>query len=387
MPTLPNGVLNGFINVQARTSGPFTSSSHSTTQDDPCFTCKIVREYVDLANSFTQDLSEALMGPMWALFLAIVGVWVIIQGLRMSIGQTTIIDFTKELVFVLIASLLLSGQGPDLINEIYSASLKIMGAAATVALQVGDNTASNVASYKTIGGGMESLVRTAEEGVFEVFGMAEEIAAKARLTDPMPILYSLVLVFPYFLVLIVYFSQVVISIFRVMMLATLSPYLMLGFGFGWGRDMAKAGVRTLLSSFMVLFGATAALAVMLYAVRGLDIGNAQDPMGDISITNIKYLVAVAMGWLGTAFMTEATGMANSISNSSLTNTSAAVITAGAATSVMTLAGGGKNLGILGARRGWQAATGGPDYAKYGAAQGAEIADRVAALSKKVKQNE
>ncbi|HJN25559.1 MAG TPA: hypothetical protein QGG18_07720, partial [Rhodospirillales bacterium] len=299
----------------------------------------------------------------------------------------TIIDFTKELVFVLIASLLLSGQGPDLINEIYSASLKIMGAAATVALQVGDNNASNVTSYKTIGGGMESLVRTAEEGVFEVFGMAEEIAAKARLTDPMPILYSLVLVLPYFLVLIVYFSQVVISIFRVMMLATLSPYLMLGFGFGWGRDMAKAGVRTLLSSFMVLFGATAALAVMLYAVRGLDIGNAQDPMGDISITNIKYLVAVAMGWLGTAFMTEATGMANSISNSSLTNTSAAVITAGAATSVMTLAGGGKNLGILGARRGWQAATGGPDYAKYGAAQGAEIADRVAALSKKVKQNE
>ncbi len=387
MPALPNGVLNGFINVQARTSGPFTSSSHSTTQADPCFTCEIVDEYVDLANSFTQDLSEALIGPMWALFLAIVGVWVIIQGLRMSIGQTTIIDFTKELVFVLIASLLLSGQGPDLINAIYSASLKIMGSAATVALQVGDNNASNVVSYNTIGGGMTSLVRTAEEGVFEVFGMAEEIAAKARLTDPMPILYSLVLVLPYFLVLIVYFSQVVISIFRVMMLATLSPYLMLGFGFGWGRDMAKAGVRTLLSSFMVLFGATAALAVMLYAVRGLDIGNAQNPMGEISITNTKYLVAVAMGWLGTAFMTEATGMANSISNSSLTNTSAAVITAGAATSVMTLAGGGKNLGILGARRGWQAATGGPDYAKYGAAQGAEIADRVAALSKKVKQNE
>ena len=385
MPALPNGVLNGFINVQASAGASF-SSSGSTVQK-PCFTCEIVSEYVDLANSFTQDLSEALMGPMWALFLAIVGVWVIIQGLRMSIGQTTIIDFTKELVFVLIASLLLSGQGPDLINEIYSASLKIMGAAATVALQVGDNNASNVSSYNTIGGGMVSLVRTAEEGVFEVFGMAEEIAAKARLTDPMPILYSLVLVLPYFLVLIVYFSQVVISIFRVMMLATLSPYLMLGFGFGWGRDMAKAGVRTLLSSFMVLFGATAALAVMLYAVRGLDIGNAQDPMGDISITNIKYLVAVAMGWLGTAFMTEATGMANSISNSSLTNTSAAVITAGAATSVMTLAGGGKNLGILGARRGWQAATGGPDYAKYGAAQGAEIADRVAALSKKVKQNE
>ena len=373
--------------MQARSYGSLSLSPPSTTQDDPCFTCEIVSEYVDLANSFTQDLSEALMGPMWALFLAIVGVWVIIQGLRMSIGQTTIIDFTKELVFVLIASLLLSGQGPDLINEIYSASLKIMGAAATVALQVGDDNARNVSSYNTIGGGMVSLVRTAEEGVFEVFGMAEEIAAKARLTDPMPILYSLVLVLPYFLVLIVYFSQVVISIFRVMMLATLSPYLMLGFGFGWGRDMAKAGVRTLLSSFMVLFGATAALAVMLYAVRGLDIGNAQDPMGDISITNTKYLVAVAMGWLGTAFMTEATGMANSISNSSLTNTSAAVITAGAATSVMTLAGGGKNLGILGARRGWQAATGGPDYAKYGAAQGAEIADRVAALSKKVKQNE
>ena len=384
MPILPVPP-NGFINVQAGSSSSFSLSPPTTPK--PCFTCEIVDEYVDLANSFTQDLSDALIGPMWALFLAIVGVWVIIQGLRMAVNQTTIIDFTKELVFVLIASLLLSGQGPDLINAIYSASLKIMGSAATVALQVGDDNARNVVSYNTIGGGMTSLVRTAEDGVFKVFGMAEEIAARAKLTDPMPLLYSAVLVIPYFLVLIVYFSQVVISIFRVMMLATLSPYLMLAFGFGWGRNMAMAGLRTLLSSFMVLFGATAALAVMLYAVRGLDIGNAQNPMGEISITNTKYLVAVAMGWLGTAFMTEATGMANSISNSSLTNTSAAVITAGAATSVMTLAGGGKNLGFLGARKGWQAATGGPDYAKYGAAQGAEIAERVAELRKKVKPNE
>jgi len=132
----------------------------------------------------------------------------------------------------------------------------------------------------------------------------------------------------------------VIAIFRIMMLATLSPYLMLGFGFGWGRDMMKSGLRTLVSAFMVLFGATAALAVMLYGVKALNIGDV-DPerIREIaSIENPKFLLAVAMGWLGTAFMTEATGMANSISGSSLTNTGVGVITAGASATALALKG-------------------------------------------------
>ena len=47
------------------------------------------------------------------------------------------------------------------------------------------------------------------------------------------------LVVPYFLLWIIYFAQIVISIFRVMMLAAL--IVLLGAGFSWGRDMWRPG--------------------------------------------------------------------------------------------------------------------------------------------------
>jgi len=299
-----------------------------------CFTGTIVSEYVNLANQFTQALSDALLDPMWALFMAFAGLWIVIRGLQLSIFQTTIMDVVKEFMFVIIAAILLSGQGPGLVNTIYSASLSMMGSAASVALLIGeqnDTAASAVNGAIPLGDGMNTLVCTAEKGITNVFVMGSMIAKSASLTDPMPYLYALAMVLPYFIVLVVYFSQVVVSIFRIMMLATLSPFLMLGFGFGWGRDMMKAGVKTLLSSFMVLFGATAALAVMLYGISGLDIGDEptkESVRAMASITNTDFLLALAMGWLGTAFMTEATGIANSISGSVLTNTAAGVITAG-----------------------------------------------------------
>jgi len=358
-----------------------------TPIDTLCFTCDIVVEYVNLANAFTQDLSAALIAPMWLLFGSLVGVWIIVQGLRMVAAQTTIIEFGKELVFVMTATLLLSGQGPELVNNLYTASLKLMGAAASVALQVGGQGASALPDPTKIGGGMEALVRAAEDGVREVFGMAARIASQATLTKPLPIVYAIALIVPYFLVLVVYFSQVVVSIFRIMMLATLSPFLMLGFGFGWGRGMASAAVRTLLAAFMVLFGATAALAVMLYAVNSLKIGNPNYNPTNLSVLDTKFFLALAMGWLGTAFMTEATGVANSIAGSSLNNTAAGVITAGAAGTVVglvSMAKGGAAAELLGGAAGWSASKAAQGVG-YGAGIIGDQAERVADLIKKAKK--
>ncbi|GAB6051182.1 hypothetical protein JCM17960_19090 [Magnetospira thiophila] len=294
-----------------------------------CFTCEIVTEYVNLANQFTQDLSAVLVDPMQLLFLSLVGLWVVIHGLKMILGQADLAAFGKEFIFVFIAWILLTGQGPDLVNNIYQASLSVMGSAASVALSVGEAGQSSVQPSGLAG--MTALVEKAETGIMQVLGLAGQLARKTSLTNTLPIFYAIALVVPYFLLLIVYFSQVVVSIFRIMMLATFSPYLMLGFGFGWGRGMAVSGMRTLISSFMVLFASTAALAVVMYGTTALNVG---DPVTfdqeDLSMNNTALLLAMALGWMGTAFMTEATGLANSISGSALTNTAAGVLTAGIA---------------------------------------------------------
>lgn len=183
---------------------------------------------------------------------------------------------------------------------------------------------------------------TAEHGVFQVFGMAAAIAGQTGLTDPLgPLIYALLLILPYFLLLVVFFAQVVVSIFRVMMLAACRPILMMCFGFGWGRGMAFTALRTLFAAFMVLFGCTVAVALILYGVKTLNIG---DPaMGTsiietMSFSNPKLLIALALGWLGTAFLAEATSIANSVTHSQLTNQAAAVITAGATATGLTLVG-------------------------------------------------
>lgn len=269
----------------------------------------------------------------------------------MILGKGDIMSLLHELMFVIIAAGLLTGQGPTLVNLIYKAALSTMSGGASVVLQAGGGLASKtaIATTNVSAGtpsaienlnGMHGLVATAEQGIFKVFVMGGEMMAAATLTSPTPIIYALALMAPYAILLIVYFAQVVVSIFRVMMFAALSPILMLALGFGWGRNMAVSGLRTLFAAFMVLFGATVALAVCLYGVTSLGVAN-PDEVGNnvrnmLTIDNPKLWVAMILGWLGTAFMAEATGMANSIAGSQLTNQAAAVITAGMTATGMAL---------------------------------------------------
>lgn len=173
-----------------------------------------------------------------------------------------------------------------------------------------------------------------------VWGVATTIGGQMTLTNWLPLIYAIALVLPYLLVVIVYGSQTLVSIFRVLFLATISPYLMLAFGFGWFRQEAVAGVRTLLASFLVLWAATISVAVLVYGVVKLG-ANAQEQIMNakegISIFNEQYLLILVLGWAGTALLTEATGMANSITRSSLTNTAAGVMTAGIMGTAMSLA--------------------------------------------------
>lgn len=312
---------------------------------EKCTMCKVVKSYIELAGEFASILGEVLVGPVTAIFLAVVGLWVVIHGIRAVMGKGNVFNFFDEGLYVILASALLMGQGPDLVRRIYDAALATMGGAASAVLSAGSGGLGEhigIAGHEAAAGldGMAGLVQVAEGSLMKVVEMAGEIIAATSTFDWTPALYGIALAAPYFLLLIVYFAQVVVSIFRVMVFATLSPFLMLALDFNFGRDTFINGLRTVVATFMVLYASTVALGICLYGVSSLDIGSSSATDSTLSemasIANPDFILAVAMGWLGTAFLMEATSMANSITNAQLTNQAAAVITAGATATGMAL---------------------------------------------------
>lgn len=303
------------------------------TETTLCVTCKIVGTYVDLASKFADRLGEVMFTPMFAIFLAIAGIWIVWNGIKFAFGKGDLIGLFQELIFISVAGALLGTQGREMMMLIYHTALATISGAASAVLAVAQE-GFTVASGQTVAGlenyeGMTRLVFVAERGVTQVFGMAWALVGTMTLTNWSGLFLAIILLPPWFLLLVVYMAQVAVSIFRVMMWATLSPYLFMALGFGWGRDTVMRGINVLLASFMVLFGSTVALAVCLFGVSTLGVGDYTRDYTNLSLMDPEFLLPVFMGWLGTAFQMEATGMANSITGAQLTNQAAAIITGGA----------------------------------------------------------
>ncbi|WP_417844405.1 hypothetical protein [Thalassospira sp.] len=255
--------------------------------------------------------------------------------------------------FITIGAGLLSGQGAILVNLIYNTSLATMGGAAAVVLKAAATAGGEVnglidkasANYS----GMTQLIFVAEIGFRAVIGMAFEVWSKFSLGNLMAGVYGVLIALPWLLLMVIYFSQVAVSIFRVMMLAALSPYLMMGIGFGWSRGMVVQGLKSLLAAYMVLFGATLAIGLVLYAVAALNLAGYTDASGDLQ--DMKVIVPIVLGWMGFAFVTEATGMANSITQSQFTNSAVAAMTGGALATGMSVVNSVKSGRLLNAAKG------------------------------------
>nr|WP_160173324.1 hypothetical protein [Magnetospirillum gryphiswaldense] len=305
----------------------------SSDVETTCWTCEPLQQYVNLTQSFTDDLSTTLYEPMLMLFASLAGLWVVVSAIKLPLRLTDKWKIIQDFVFITITGLLLGSQANALISYVYSSALAIMGGSSAAVFSIaGDGQASTGHT------GLVALAANGELAVVKVFQAAETIAKAGALYEIQNYIYAVVLVVPYFLLVVAYSSQVVVAIFRATMVGVFAPFLFMAFAFGWGRDMAKAGAKTLLASILVLFACTAALALTIYGVKGLTLEPTKlvgDALNDFaSISNPKFLVILFLGWAGTALMAEGTAIANSIAQTALTNTAAGIMTAGAAASAM-----------------------------------------------------
>lgn len=295
-----------------------------------CLMCEPMEKYLSAAEGYTEALTGVLQAPMWLIFLSVVVIWIMCHALKMAIGKGDLGGFSHEFFYVAIAAGLMSGNGFILVNGIYNTSLATMGGAAAAVLQAaasaGGETNELIGQAAADWSGMTQLVYVAELGFRGVLHMSIAVWSEFSLGNLMAGVYGVMMALPWLLLIIVYFSQIAVSVFRVMMLAGLSPYIMLGMGFGWGRGMVQQGFKSLLAAYMVLFGASMAVGLVLYAIAVLNVSSITDPSGDLQDAEI--LVPIVLGWMGFAFVTEATGMANSITQSQFTNSAVAAMTGG-----------------------------------------------------------
>ncbi len=309
-------------------------ASSSNIEQLPCFTCKAVLLYQERSGEYIQTISETMLTPMTALFVSVAALWVVIQAYKLLLGIANPFDIAREFFFLSVSWIFLNSQAQGLIITVFNTTIDIMGSAASVVLQDSIDSSETARNAS----GLSQLVAVSELGMRTILNVGWAVAASWTITNPLTILYALFLIIPYFILMIIFFSHVVVAIFRVMVVSAFSPFLILAFGFSWGREMAYAGLRTLLSSIMVLFAASLALGSIMYGVSSLDILEpGKDIASDATFANPEFFLAVALGWMGSAFMTEAVGIANSITGSALSNTSIGILTAGMASTAMAVA--------------------------------------------------
>ncbi|MDP2699935.1 hypothetical protein [Thalassospira sp.] len=290
---------------------------------------------MEKAKDFVVSLSDVLSDGMIKVFIAVVAVWLMVQGIKMILGRADLASLCREIFFVILAGGLLAGQRVDLAGEgsglvitIYDMAIGSMTAAASTVLIAAGNvsgtdwTAGGTDHYS----GVTLLVFASERGFMKVLDVGFELwksLSVGNLTGP---LTGVLIIIPWFLLIVVYFSQVMVTLFRVAVIAGLAPFVMLGVGFQWSQGMVWKGLKSLMAAGMVLYGSTLAIGICLYAVSSLEIHTGINP-GSFFTSN--GFLAVILGVMGTVFVTEATAVANSIAESQFTNTAAASM-AGAA---------------------------------------------------------
>lgn len=302
--------------------------------ENNCWTCGPLKQYVALSKSFADNLSSTLHEPMLILFASLATLWIVLSGIRLALKMTDQYAIVKDFIFVSITGVLLGSQATGLIAYIYGTAIDIMGASSAAVFSLAGTVQQTTGQES----GLVALAANAEQAVATVFQAASAVAKHGALYQPQYYIYALLLVLPYFLLIVAYSSQVVVAIFRAVMVAVFAPFLFMGFAFNWGRGMAMAGAKTLLASVLVLFACTAALSLCIYGVKGLTVTSTNLVGNDIadfaSITNPHFLVILFLGWAGTALMAEGTSFANSIAQTALTNAAAGIMTAGISASAM-----------------------------------------------------
>ena len=297
---------------------------------DFCLTCPVVGKFGDITHELLGKLAIILQVGMVNIFIMAFPLWFVFAIFQTAIGESSIQKIIRDFIYAIIAFILLKVYGSDIVGGLYKLSLDIIGSTAQLTFIHGEPAVHPESQSYSVSG-IVNLVYTVEMAVKSVFLLGWNLILKASgFIDTIVISVCVFagLFIPYFGILAVFFSKVLIAMFRVMMLAIFAPLIMFCFAFNWGRSMAASAAKTLFSALLIIFACTASMALLIYGANV--IADEFDFTQGLDLNKVwpQIFILAMLGWAGIAFMLDAVGIANSLSGSVLSNLGAGMLTAG-----------------------------------------------------------
>jgi len=314
--------------MEALMSGRSTEATTSTAQAtaDACFQCDALQGYVDTTTSFANDLSTVLQGPMTTIYASSGLLWIVLTCTLYGLTLTNESKISKEFITILAAGIVLHTCTPQVITGMYKLCLLIMGGLARTCFDA-LKTSLDTSGYD----GIVALAAQSQHAIGIVFDLVMALWNSGSALDPRNPFYAIILGIPYGFIFVTFSAQIIVAIFRAFLVSLFGPYVFFAMSYSWGFPMLIQSARLFMSATIVLFASTACMVLTIYSVEGLSIqtglqGTELDNFA--SLTNPQFFVLLFIGIAFAALHFEGVGIANSLCQSFLTNTAAAMMTGG-----------------------------------------------------------
>ncbi|WP_298985882.1 type IV secretion system protein [uncultured Roseibium sp.] len=287
-----------------------------------CNICTIFTAYQSHAEATLDTLVSTIHGPLLTILIGIVGIWALWIGIQVFVGTLDLAGALKQVFFMVLGFGVYIGLQGGLISQAFNVSVNVMGGLASEIMGQGGSGMS----------GLNALLRGVEDGIGGVFNIATTIMGAGGWTDaPKYILFGVALLLPYVILLVLFLAHTAVSLFRLTVILGISPFLVGLAAFPFGRNLIAAGVRTIVGSIATMLCVSIVFSLVIASVEGLGVtGDANVNAEDyIDLTSGQFLLAMIMGWLGAALISEAVNIAGHVSSSVLGTVSAGIMSAGA----------------------------------------------------------
>lgn len=275
-----------------------------------CLSCGIAEGFVNTSGAFLDRLLGNVSGPMLVLMGAIAAGWIVIQGFKLALGTANIIEFLQNLLFLAAGFGLVEAMTLGFVSEIYDNTLNMMFSAAAMAM--GESAGS------TPGSTVSLLIYTIERALVAPINMVGNMIENASVFDLFQVfLYGGLILFPLLIMLIFFIKHAVVGLFRITIVAILSPFIVGMSAFPFGRQMWKAAINATIASILVLFAVSAAFGLVIDVIGAPLRQMAMQAPNEIAADFGQLLGAIIFCWGGLFLVTESQSIAATLAGSAL----------------------------------------------------------------------